>query len=98
MRFVFVIYHRRELFQVKRLTWLLDRTLLVDDTKDTPSTESPFNMPDFRDITALIGEEQDLSRSSWPFRLAHLRPEIQWKIGRIFFRPEKWQNYYMDAR
>jgi hypothetical protein len=41
---------------------------------------------------------QDPGRPSWPFRLAHLRPEIQWKIGRIFFRPEKWQNYYIDAR
>jgi len=33
--FLFVIYHRRELFIIKSLTWLLDRTLLVGDSKDT---------------------------------------------------------------
>jgi hypothetical protein len=45
MQFLFVIYHRRELFQVKSLTWLLDRTLLVGDSKDTPNKEVVFDLP-----------------------------------------------------
>jgi hypothetical protein len=48
MQFLFVIYHRRELFQVKSLTWLLDRTLLVGDSKDTPKKEVVFNLPTSR--------------------------------------------------
>jgi hypothetical protein len=45
MQFLLVIYHRRELFQVKSLTWLLDRTLLVGDSKDTPNREVVFDLP-----------------------------------------------------
>jgi hypothetical protein len=45
MQFLFVIYHRRELFQVKSLTWLLDRTLLVGDSKDRPNREVVFDLP-----------------------------------------------------
>jgi hypothetical protein len=48
MHFLFVIYHRRELFQVKSLTWLLDRTLLVGDSKDTPRKEVVFDLPTSR--------------------------------------------------
>jgi hypothetical protein len=48
MQFLFVIYHRRELFQVKSLTWLLDRTLLVGDSKDTPNREVLFDLPTSR--------------------------------------------------
>jgi hypothetical protein len=45
VQFLFVIYHRRELFQVKSLTRLLDRTLLVGDSKDTPNREVVFDLP-----------------------------------------------------
>jgi hypothetical protein len=45
VQFLFVIYHRRELFQVKSLTWLLDRTLLVGDSRDTPRKEVVFDLP-----------------------------------------------------
>jgi hypothetical protein len=45
MQFLFVIYHKRELFQVKSLTWLLGRTLLVGDSKDTPKKEVLFDLP-----------------------------------------------------
>jgi hypothetical protein len=48
MQFLFVIYHRRELFQVKSLTWLLDRTLLVGDSRDTPKKEVVFDLPTSR--------------------------------------------------
>jgi hypothetical protein len=48
MQFLFVIYHRRELFQVKSLTWLLDRTLLVGESKDTPKKEVLFDLPTSR--------------------------------------------------
>jgi hypothetical protein len=48
MQFLFVIYHRRELFQVKSLTWLLDRTLLVGDSRDTLNKEVVFDLPTFR--------------------------------------------------
>jgi hypothetical protein len=48
MQFLSVIYHRRELFQVKSLTWLLDRTLLVGDSKDTPMKEVLFDLPTSR--------------------------------------------------
>jgi hypothetical protein len=48
MQFLFVIYHRRELFQVKSLTWLLDRTLLVGDSKDRPNREVVFDLPTSR--------------------------------------------------
>jgi hypothetical protein len=48
MQFLFVIFHRRELFQVKSLTWLLDRTLLVGDSKDTPHKEVVFDLPTAR--------------------------------------------------
>jgi hypothetical protein len=48
MQFLFVIYHRRELFQVKSLTWLLDRTLLVGDSKDMPRKEVVFDLPTSR--------------------------------------------------
>jgi hypothetical protein len=48
MQFLFVIYHRRELFQVKSLTWLLDRTLLVGDSKDAPNKEVVFDLPTSR--------------------------------------------------
>jgi hypothetical protein len=48
MQFLFVIYHRRELFQVKSLTWLLDRTLLVGDSKDMPNKEVVFDLPTSR--------------------------------------------------
>jgi hypothetical protein len=47
-QFLFVIYHRRELFQVKSLTWLLDRTLLVGDNRDTPKKEVLFDLPTSR--------------------------------------------------
>jgi hypothetical protein len=43
-----VIYHRRELFQIKSLTWLLDRTLLVGDSKDTPNKGIAFDLPTSR--------------------------------------------------
>lgn len=46
--FLFVIYHRRELFQIKSLTWLLDRTLLVGDSKDTANKEVVFDLPTSR--------------------------------------------------
>jgi hypothetical protein len=36
MQLLFIIHHRHELFQVKSLTWLLDGTLLVGDSTDTP--------------------------------------------------------------
>jgi hypothetical protein len=36
---------RRELLQVKSLKWLLDRTLLVGDSKDTPNREVVFDLP-----------------------------------------------------
>jgi hypothetical protein len=45
IQFLFVIYHRRELFQVKSLTWLLDRTLIVGDSRDTPDREVVFDSP-----------------------------------------------------
>jgi hypothetical protein len=45
MQFLFVIYHRRELFQIKSLTWLLDRTLLVGDSRDMPKKEVLFDLP-----------------------------------------------------
>jgi hypothetical protein len=49
MQLLFVIYHRRELFQVKSLKWLLDRTLLVADSKDTPKKrEVVFDLPTSR--------------------------------------------------
>jgi hypothetical protein len=48
MQFLFVIYHRRELFQVKSLTWLLDRTLLVGDSRDMPNKEVLFDLPTSR--------------------------------------------------
>jgi hypothetical protein len=48
VQFLFVIYHRRELFQVKSLTWLLDRTLLVGDSKDRPNSEVVFDLPTSR--------------------------------------------------
>jgi hypothetical protein len=48
MKYLFVIYHRRELFQVKNLTWLLDRTLLVGDSRDTPKKEVLFDLPTSR--------------------------------------------------
>ena len=48
MQFLFVIYHRRELFQIKSLTWLLDRTLLVGDSKDWPNREVVFDLPTAR--------------------------------------------------
>jgi hypothetical protein len=48
MQFLFVIIHRRELFQVKSLTWLLDRTLLVGDSKDRPNREVVFDLPTSR--------------------------------------------------
>jgi hypothetical protein len=48
MQFLFLIYHRRELFQVKSLTWVLDRTLLVGDSKDRPNREVVFDLPTVR--------------------------------------------------
>jgi hypothetical protein len=33
------------LFQVKSLTWLLDRTLVVGDGRDTPKEEVLFDLP-----------------------------------------------------
>jgi hypothetical protein len=48
MQFLFVIFHRRELFQVKSLTWLLDRTLLVGDSKERPNREVVFDLPTSR--------------------------------------------------
>ena len=48
MQFLFVIYHKRELFQVKSLTWLLHRTLLVGDSRDTPKKEVVFDLPTSR--------------------------------------------------
>jgi hypothetical protein len=48
MQLLFIIYHRRELFQIKSLTWLLDRTLLVGDSKDTPKKEVVFDLPTSR--------------------------------------------------
>jgi hypothetical protein len=48
MQFLLVIYHGRELFQVKSLTWLLDRTLLVGDNRDTPKKEVLFDLPTAR--------------------------------------------------
>jgi hypothetical protein len=45
VQFLFVIYYRRELFQIKSLTWLLDRTLLVGDSRDTPKKEVVFDLP-----------------------------------------------------
>jgi hypothetical protein len=48
VQFLFVIYRRRELFQVKSLTWLLDRTLLVGDSKDRPNRDVVFDLPTSR--------------------------------------------------
>jgi hypothetical protein len=48
MQFLFIIYHRRELFQVKSLTFLLDRTLLVGNSRDTPKKEVLFDLPTSR--------------------------------------------------
>jgi hypothetical protein len=48
MHFLFVIYHRRELFQIKSLTWLLDRTLLVDNSGDRANKEVLFDLPTSR--------------------------------------------------
>jgi hypothetical protein len=48
MQFLFVIYHRRELFQIKCLTWLPDRTLLVGDSRDMPKKEVLFDLPTSR--------------------------------------------------
>jgi hypothetical protein len=48
MQFLFIVYHRRELFQIKSLTWLLDRTLLVGDSKDRPNNEVVFDLPTMR--------------------------------------------------
>jgi hypothetical protein len=48
MRFLFVIYHKGEMFQIKSLTWLLDRTLLVGDSKDRPNREVAFDLPTSR--------------------------------------------------
>jgi hypothetical protein len=45
MQFLFVIYYRRELFQIKSLTWILDRVLLVGDSKDEASKEVVFELP-----------------------------------------------------
>jgi hypothetical protein len=45
MQFLFVIYHRRELFEIKSLTWILDRVLLVGDSKDEASKEVVFELP-----------------------------------------------------
>jgi hypothetical protein len=42
-KFLFVIHQRPELFQIKSLTWLLDRTLLVGDSRDTRNNEVVFD-------------------------------------------------------
>jgi len=48
MQFLFIVYYRRELFQIKSLTWILDHTLLVGDSKDTPNKEVVFDLPTMR--------------------------------------------------
>jgi len=48
MQFLFIVYYRRELFQIKSLTWILDHTLLVGDSKDTPNKEVVFDLPTVR--------------------------------------------------
>jgi len=48
MQSLLIFYYRRELFQIKSLTWLLDRALLVGDSKDTPNKEAVFDLPTTR--------------------------------------------------
>ena len=36
------------MFQIKSLTWILDHTLLVGDSKDTPNKEVVFDLPTMR--------------------------------------------------
>lgn len=48
MQFLFVVCYRRELFQIKSLTWILDHALLVGDSKDTPNKEVLFDLPTIR--------------------------------------------------
>jgi hypothetical protein len=48
MQFLFIVYYRRELFQIKSLTWILDHALLVGDSKDTPNKEVVFDLPTIR--------------------------------------------------
>jgi hypothetical protein len=48
MQFLFIIYYRRELFQIKSLTWILDHAVLVGDSKDTPNKEVVFDLPTMR--------------------------------------------------
>jgi hypothetical protein len=45
MQFLLIVYYRRELFQIKSLTWILDHTLLVGDSKDAPNKEAVFDLP-----------------------------------------------------
>ena len=48
MQFLFIVYYRRELFQIKSLTWLLDHALLVGDSKETRNKEAVFDLPTIR--------------------------------------------------
>ena len=47
MQFLLVIYHRREVFQVKSLTWILDRTLIAAHSLER-SKEGVFELPTTR--------------------------------------------------
>ena len=45
LQFLFVLHRYRELFQIKNLTWILDRTLRVGGSKDTANKEVVFELP-----------------------------------------------------
>jgi hypothetical protein len=48
MQFLLIVYYRRELFQIKSLTWILEHALLVGDSKDTPNKEVVLDLPTMR--------------------------------------------------
>lgn len=48
MQFLLMVYYRRELFQIKSLTWILDRALLVGHSRDAPRKEVVFELPTSR--------------------------------------------------